>query len=276
MIMNKDLKLVLHEKVITKLFSRNDKLTLFDIGACEGLSSVRYLSLFPKATIFSFEPVPNNFKQVLENKKKYNLENLKPYEIGLSSKKGEATFYISSGKPPNKNTPSDNSTAFGNKSSSLYKPGKTKEVHPWLKFKESISIKTDTLENFCNDKKIDAIDFIHIDVQGAELMVLEGANKMISKINAVWLEVEKIELYENQALKKDIEAFFIKKDFILVLNKVNHIAGDQLWVKRSYFNALNKKTKSTLNRIRIITELKSKVSSIFGRTKDAIKSIFKT
>ncbi|MFK8058714.1 MAG: FkbM family methyltransferase [Polaribacter sp.] len=269
-------KLALHETVITKLFDTNKELVFFDIGACEGLSSVRYLSLFPKSRIYAFEPIPNNYLQVLKNKKNHNLKNLYAFELGLSSKKGEATFYVSSGKPPNKDTPRDNSTDFGNKSSSLYKPGKTKEVHPWLEFKESITIKTETLENFCNDEKIDGIDFIHMDVQGAELMVLEGANKMISNINSIWLEVEKIALYEGQALKNDIEEFLLKNNFICILNKMNHIAGDQLWVQESYFNQLSDDTKSSLHKITAKTALKSKISSVFGNTKDKIKNVFKS
>jgi len=267
--------LALHEKILTKLFNTNNELIIFDIGACEGLSSVRYFSIFPKSTMYAFEPVPDNFLHILKNKKKYNLKKLNPFKLGLSSEKGEATFYISSGKPPNKDTPKDNSTNFGNKSSSLYKPGKTKEVHPWLEFKESITINTETLENFCKTEKIKTIDFIHMDVQGAELMVLEGANKMISNINSIWLEVEKIPLYEGQALKSDIEKFLLKNNFICILNKMNHIAGDQFWVKESYFNNLHEDTKVTLNKITTKTALKSKFSSAFGSTKDRLKNIFK-
>lgn len=273
--MKQSLKLALHEKVITKLFNTNKELTIFDIGACEGLSSVRYLSLFPKSKVYAFEPVPNNYKKVLENKEKYNLTNFSAFELGLSSEKGEATFYVSSGEPSNIDKPTDNSTSFGNKSSSLYKPNKVNEIHNWLEFNESITIKTETLQNFCRDHKIDSIDFIHMDVQGAELMVLEGANKMISNINSVWLEVEKVELYEKQALKKDIEDFFIKNDFICILNKVNHIAGDQLWVQKTYFDSLNNETKSYLNKISNKTELKSKLSSLFGNVKASVKNAFK-
>ncbi|WP_026777532.1 FkbM family methyltransferase [Polaribacter sp. Hel_I_88] len=273
--MEKNLELTLHEKVLTKLFNQNDKLILFDIGACEGLSSVRYLSLFPSSQIYVFEPVPSNYKIVLKNKETYNLKNMHTFELGLSSKIGEATFYVSSGKPENKDIPSDNSTSFGNKSSSLYKPGKTKEIHPWLQFNESITIKTETLENFCTTKKISLIDFIHMDVQGAELMVLEGSNDMISNIKSVWLEVEEIELYEKQALRKDIENFFLKNNFICILNKVNHIAGDQFWVRKTYFESLDSDTKSYLNIVSHKTELKSKISSAFGKTKDSIKNVFK-
>ncbi|PWG05288.1 FkbM family methyltransferase [Polaribacter aquimarinus] len=265
------MKLELHEKVLTNLFNINNNLTFFDIGACEGLSSVRYLNIFKKSNIYAFEPIPNNFSKVLKNKNKYNLDNLHPHEIGLSSRKGTATFYVSSGKPPNRDTPDDNSTDFGNKSSSLFKPGKTKEVHPWLEFKESITIKTNTLENFCSEKKVKTIDFIHMDVQGAELMVLQGANSMLKNVKSIWLEVEKVPLYEGQALKSDIEEFLINNNFKLILSKVNHIAGDQFWVRQDYFDKLSHKTKSHLNSVSKKVVFKSNLSSVIGKIKDSIK-----
>jgi FkbM family methyltransferase len=273
--MRSTIKLALHEKVLTQLFDSKKELTFFDIGACEGLSSVRYLSIFPKSIMYTFEPVPDNFLEIKKNIEKYHLTNLIPFELGLSSENGEATFYVSSGKPPNKDVPQDNSTNFGNKSSSLYKPGKTKEVHPWLEFNKSITIKTITLDNFCKEQKIKNIDFIHMDVQGAELMVLTGAPKMISSIQSVWLEVEKIALYENQPLKNDIEDFFIKNNFICILNKMNHIAGDQLWVQKDYYDKLDKNTKFNLTFFTAKTAIKSQFSSAFGNAKQKVKTLFK-
>jgi len=262
----KDLtKLSIHEKVITKLFRVQEKLSFFDIGACEGLSSLRYLLLFPNAEIYTFEPVPENFAKVLKNKEKYKLEKLKPFEVGLSSVIGEATFYLSSGAPPNKNIPADDSSEFGNKSSSLFKPGITKEIHPWLKFKDTITIKTDTLDRFCENHNISSIDFIHMDVQGAELLVLQGGKKILEKVNSIWLEVEKVLLYKNQALKNEIELFLSNHGFVCQLNKVNHISGDQLWVKKDYFEQLNSQTKFYLSFLKAKTQLKSIFSSFFGQ-----------
>jgi FkbM family methyltransferase len=258
-------KLSIHEKVITKLFRVQEKLTFFDIGACEGLSSLRYLLLFQNAEIYTFEPVPENFIKVLNNKEKYNLENLKPFEVGLSSEIGEATFYLSSGAPPKKEIPADDSSGFGNKSSSLFKPGKTKEIHPWLKFKDTITIKTDTLDHFCKNHNISSIDFIHMDVQGAELLVLQGGKKTLDKVNSIWLEVEKVLLYKNQALKKDIELFLIDHGFVCQLNKVNHISGDQLWIKKDYFEQLDSQTQFYLSIVKVKTQLKSILSSFFGQ-----------
>ena len=113
-----------------------------------------------------------------------------------------------------------------------------------------------------------------MDVQGAELLVLQGANKMISKINTIWLEVEKIPLYEDQALKTDIETFLIEHNFECVLNKVNHIAGDQFWVEKSFLNILDKPTSSYLLRLKNKTQIKSYFSSVYGNFTSKVKKIF--
>ena len=90
------MNLSLHETVLVQLFDKKEDLTIFDIGACEGLSSIRYLSIFPKSYAYAFEPIPNNFKTVQNNIIKFKAKNLKAFELGLSSKTGEATFYVSS------------------------------------------------------------------------------------------------------------------------------------------------------------------------------------
>lgn len=271
--MKATLKLAIQEKVLVQIFKKNHSITFFDIGSCEGLSSIRYLEIFTNATSYAFEPVPSNFEKILKNKDKFQATNLHAYCLGLSSQKGTATFYLSSGEPPNKEVPTDQSSDFGNKSSSLYKPGKTKEIHPWLEFNETISIETETLENFCKDHEIETIDFIHMDVQGAELIVLEGAENMISNINSIWLEVEKVPLYENQALKPQIETFLLSNNFICVINKVNNIAGDQFWIKKSFFDSLDNNTKLQLQFICYKSNLKSAFSSFFGHIKQEIKKL---
>ncbi len=60
-----------------------------------------------------------------------------------------------------------------------------------LKNIDIITCNFDTLDNFCNEMNIDFIDFMKIDVQGAEYLVLEGAEKLLSKkaIKNIQLEV---------------------------------------------------------------------------------------
>jgi FkbM family methyltransferase len=228
------------EKILKTIFSKKEECVIFDIGACEGESSIRYSKLFPKAKIYTFEPLPANFALVKDNIKQYQSNNIQPFQVCLSDAVGETVFYVSSGKPENA---ADEDWNYGNKSSSILPPAeKTSDVHGWLKFENEIKVQTTTLKDFCFEKQIAHIDFIHMDVQGAELMVLKGANDFIQKINMIWLEVEAVELYKGQPLKNEIEAFMQNKGFVKIADTVYTTAGDQFWVRKDYI--LQKKGKS--------------------------------
>lgn len=217
------------EKELIDFFNKKTKIVIFDIGSCDGLDSIKYSNIFPNSKIYAFEPLDNNIDLIKKNIKKYKKTNIVPIQIALSDKNGEVDFYISSGKK------SDNSISEWNKSSSLLEPEKHIEIFPWVKFNERIKVKTQTVEDFCNYNNIDSIDFIHMDVQGAELLVLNGAKSKINFIKMIWLEVENIDLYKNQPLKKDVENFMMSNGFSLIKDTVNNIAGDQLWVNYNFF-----------------------------------------
>ena len=221
------------ESELKSFFNIKNVKNILDIGACDGLDSIKYSKLFSNSIVFAFEPLSNNIDLINKNLINYNVKNVVPIQLALSNKKGKATFYVSSGRP--EEIDEDIDWDFGNKSSSLLEPNKTIEIHPWLKFQESIDVQTETLENFLLEKNRLIVDFIHMDVQGAELMVLQGAGKYISKIKMIWLEVENIELYKNQPLASDVEHFLLVNGFSKIKDTVNHIAGDQLWVNYTYF-----------------------------------------
>jgi len=225
------------EILLQSIISKEEKLMIFDIGACEGESSIRYARLFPNSDIYTFEPLPSNYELVEQNILKYKAHNIRPVSLCLSNNIGETAFHVSSGNPENADTENWN---YGNKSSSLLAPAKTKEVHSWLKFENEIRVETSTLKQFCLEKNISVIDFIHMDVQGAELMVLEGAEDFINCINMIWLEVEAVELYKGQPLKNDVENFMHANGFIKLEDTVYTTAGDQFWAKKEYI--LDKKS----------------------------------
>jgi FkbM family methyltransferase len=223
------------EKSLRRYFSSKDVLTIFDIGACEGEDSIRYARLFPNSRIFSFEPVPGNFQKMSDNLKNFNVRSVSCFREAMSDKEGEAVFYVSSGHPDTMEKNKD--WDYGNKSSSLLLPDKLKDTHAWLKFEKQINVKTNTIKNFCLENNIHEIDYIHMDVQGAELKVLQGAGEFIDTIKSVWLEVETVSLYENQPLKEDVEQFFKKHGFIKHMDTAEVISGDQLYLNKKYFNA---------------------------------------
>jgi FkbM family methyltransferase len=207
---------------------------IFDIGACEGESSVRYSRIFEKSQIYTFEPIPKNFSIIESNINEFGkINQIHPFSVCLSNKVGEADFHISSGTPEEfkeKNVDWE----FGNKSSSLLPPDKTLEMYNWIEFKEKITVPTIRLDGFMKENSITQIDFVHMDVQGAELMVLDGAGDLFGAIKNIWLEVEAIALYKGQPIKKDIEAYFLKRGYIKLIDTVNKVDGDQFWSKEDW------------------------------------------
>ena len=69
-----------------------------------------------------------------------------------------------------------------------------------LKMWEKKKIKCITLDLWFNDKEINSIDILKLDVQGTEIDVLEGAKNLFSKnmIRSLIVEINFQECYEDQ------------------------------------------------------------------------------
>jgi FkbM family methyltransferase len=77
----------------------------------------------------------------------------------------------------------------------------------------SLEIETTTLDEFCKSENIDEIDFLQIDVQGAELDVIRGAETKISNVLGLQTEVSFSHLYVEQPLFADIDSYLRKHNF---------------------------------------------------------------
>jgi FkbM family methyltransferase len=216
--------------------------------------------MFPEARIFSFEPLPSNQVLIQHHFARHGVERCELVPLALSDRRGTAEFFVSSGAPETKDLGED--WNYGNKSNSLLPPGeKQKEQVPWLKFENKVMVQTDTLDHFCEEQKIEQVDFLHMDVQGAEWLVLQGAQKMLPKIKAIWLEVADEEVYKGQKVKKDIENFLGQNGFGITYEVMRGTEGDQFYVNKSLPNVsqrialnqvkrLGKKARSYLRRVK--------------------------
>jgi FkbM family methyltransferase len=232
-----DSKLHTQESQLLEIFAKDEAVVIFDIGACEGESSVRYSRIFEKSQIYTFEPIPKNYRIIESNIAEFEKSSqIHPFPVCLSNAVGEADFHISSGTPEEfkeKNVDWE----FGNKSSSLLPPDKTLQTYDWIEFKEKITVPTIRLDGFMKEHSINQIDFVHLDVQGAELMVLDGAGDLFGAIKNIWLEVEAVALYKGQPIKKDIEAYFQSRGYIKLIDTVNKVDGDQFWSKEEWITS---------------------------------------
>lgn len=222
-----------HGDQLLQLFHRDDALTVFDVGACEGLDSVRYARLFPNARIYAFEPLPDNAAECRRIAEKFDECNISVYNIALSDSEGTTAFHSSCGAPAE--FENDEDWNFGNKSSSLLKPNseKIKTTWPWLSFRPATMVESTTLDVFCGTHGINTISLIHMDVQGAELLVLKGAGSMLNSVQSIWLEVSSERFYDDQPLADDIASFLSRYGFERRWTLGNEPQWDELWVRRA-------------------------------------------
>lgn len=74
-------------------------------------------------------------------------------------------------------------------------------------------IKTHRLDDIDEAK---STDFLKLDVQGAELMIMENARNTLANVSVIQCEVEFIELYEGQPLHADIDKFLRANGFLFM------------------------------------------------------------
>ena len=77
----------IHKFIFEKIIKKN-KLIIFDIGAHDGRSILRFKKKFPDAEIFSFEPTKNLYDKII----KLSSEKIKIFNYALSNIDGEKNF----------------------------------------------------------------------------------------------------------------------------------------------------------------------------------------
>jgi FkbM family methyltransferase len=118
-------------------------------------------------------------------------------------------------------------------------------------------VSTEKIKTTRLDDIIDDADYLKIDVQGAELDVFRGADKLLDKINIINTEVCFVPLYKGQPLFAEIDQALRKKGFMfhrfasinlmgrtlkpLIVNKdENFSLSQKMWTDAIYIRDLRK------------------------------------
>lgn len=172
---------------------------IFDVGAHKGEYTDYVKSIIPNADCYLFEP----------NKELYEGLKMKGYKVSehiLCDRVGNKTFYTCKGK--------------ADEMSSTYK----RSVFDQVQCEVQLSVQCRTVSWFCANRKIDTIHFIKIDVEGAELDVLKGAKRMLSKKRILFAQVEYGGTYPDAGITfKQVIEYLEKFDY-----KVYELKGDEL------------------------------------------------
>jgi FkbM family methyltransferase len=198
---------------------------IFEAGAYDGGDTLQMSQFWPEATIYAFEPVENLFS-ILKNTVK-NCSNVCCQMLALSTKTGTAKFYLS-------NVPGALSG-----SSSLLEPKEHLNFHPMVGFSDGMEVATVNLDDFAQKNTIDHVDFMWLDMQGAELDMLKASPKIFKTIRAIFMEVAYIELYKGCHLYPEVCQWFESQGFKMVYQETTCAAeGNALFVNMRYFSDL--------------------------------------
>lgn len=174
---------------------------IVEVGAADGRDCVIYAERCPEATIYAFEPLPENFKKLKE--KALEEPRIIPINAAASSKTGTAPFYVSALED----------------ASSLLPPKKTNtEIDKYISTRSVIDVTLKTIDQECSAQGIDNIDILKMDAQGAELEILQSATKLLKRkaINVIYSEVNFIELYDGACLYHELMTFL--KEYVYALH----------------------------------------------------------
>ena len=141
---------------------------IFDIGANIGINSVFLAKIFPKASIYSFEPLIDNFEILKKNTSEY--KNIEVFNFGLGSINGSFKVYLS-----------EDDENFGGVSFFPKEEGHRSEPYTQCEVKNT----NDVIKQL----GINCIDLIKIDTEGAEYDILTSLNKIIIQ-NISWITGE--------------------------------------------------------------------------------------
>jgi FkbM family methyltransferase len=177
----------LHQQLLT---AGTDVRTVFDVGANRGQTAAKYRTLFPAATVFSFEPFPESFAALRQTFA--GDPRVRPFQLALSDEAGTKTFHTSADSVMNSLLPLSPQAGMLTDSRAA----------------GAVQVEATTLDLFCHDHGVPEIDILKLDVQGGELHVLRGAAGLLRdrRVRLVYAEVNFNELYAGQAFFHDVAA----------------------------------------------------------------------
>ena len=135
---------------------------IFDVGANIGIYSLIAASTMSAGTrIFAFEPADGAYQHLLANIELNKFRNIIPFKLAIGDRKGIVSFYVC------------NDDAYNSIIDNTMRPVLNVE-----------NVELNTIDNFCQTNKIDRIDLLKIDAEGADYLILKGAMNILSQPNA--------------------------------------------------------------------------------------------
>lgn len=173
---------------------------VIDVGANKGQFARASVRFFEQAKVFSFEPVPTVFEQLVINTR--DCATITCYNFGLGSEEGVIDFY---------------QNEHLHASSALPVSAYQKEAIPETANTTNIQVPIKRLDSVAAAwGKLPGPVLLKLDVQGYEKQVLEGSLGFLGKVDYLLFEASFISMYEGEPLFDEMHSFVKTLGFSLI------------------------------------------------------------
>jgi FkbM family methyltransferase len=186
---------------------------VIDAGANRGAFTDAFLELHRPERLVLVEAIPELGFKLIE---KYSSDSrIAVVAAALSDRNGEARFEINRSEASSSLLPIDprNSDWFGRD----------------LSVADSITVPTLTLTELMTREKLESVDLLKLDLQGAERLVVTGGEQALDRVQVIYTEVFFERLYSGAWLFWEMNEFLSARGFKLCgLSNIVHAADGDL------------------------------------------------
>lgn len=175
---------------------------ILEAGGHEGEDTVNMHLFWPKSTIYSFEPNPFAYEKMKERVKGY--DQIFTYPLALFNYDGMVQFFIQL------NNGNDGASSVLLASPEYSELG---HQHSWWYIDREIEVPCITLDSWAKREGIEEIDFMWLDMEGAELFVLKAGTQVLRNVKAIYTEVNFQEFRIQMTQYKDLFQFLNDQGF---------------------------------------------------------------
>ncbi|NYZ74262.1 FkbM family methyltransferase [Candidatus Micrarchaeota archaeon] len=159
--------------------------TVFDCGSYYGHFALYAAKKARKGHVYCFEPDPENLKVLEKNIRLNNLNNVTIVPKVLSAKDGYVRF-----------------RADGTGAARIARPSDRKVI----------DVPSISLENFCKEMKIQKVDFIKMDVEGAEIDIVRCSESFIME-SCGFFAIASYHIVDGKETANELESIFRRMNF---------------------------------------------------------------
>lgn len=182
------------ELEIVRPFLPEDPVIL-EAGGHYGEDTVVMAKKWPSSTIYTFEPCPTYYSRLEQTVASF--PNIHSFPFGLYSKTGEHVFHVSRNWDGASSVLEDN-----------YLPVTIYDDY-------QIMVYLKNLDEWAKETHIDHIDYMWLDMEGAELAVLKSSPEILKNVRAISLELNYREFRKGMPHFQEVKDFLCGQGFTL-------------------------------------------------------------